>query len=117
MNSKLLGRKRRAKKTRCKIKELNYPCLTVHRTPRHIYAQLVVPGGKVMASVSTLNDELKKEYSYGGNVAAASAVGKAIALKIKGLGIDRVAFDRSGFRYHGRIKALADAARMQGLEF
>lgn len=117
MNSKILGRKRRATKTRCKIKQLGMPRLTVHRTPKHIYAQLVMPDGKIAASASTLSVDLREKYSYGGNVAAAIEVGKAIALKIKVLGIDQVAFDRSGFKYHGRIRALADTARAQGLEF
>lgn len=108
---------RRAKKTRSKIKELNVPCLSVHRTPRHIYAQLIMPDGKVVANVSTLNADVKKECVYGGNIKAASIVGKNIALQVKKLGITKIAFDRSGFRYHGRIKALADAAREHGLEF
>lgn len=93
------------------------PRLSVNRTPRHIYAQLIMPNGKVGASVSTLNSEVKKEVAYGGNIKAAAAVGKAIALKVKGLGITKVAFDRSGFKYHGRVKALADSARSHGLEF
>lgn len=111
------ARTRRAKKTRCKIKELNMPRLSVNRTPRHIYAQLIMPGGKVIASMSTLNALVKKDYAYGGNIKAAACVGKTIALEIKKAGITKVSFDRSGFRYHGRIKALADAAREQGLEF
>ncbi len=114
---KSLGRVRRAKKTRYKIKQLEMPRLTVHRTPRHIYAQLINPEGKVMAAVSTLSSEVKKEGVYGGNIKAAAEVGKLLGAKIKQLGIDKIAFDRSGFRYHGRIKALADAARAQGLEF
>lgn len=117
MNSKILGRKRRATKTRCKIKKLDMPRLTIHRTSRHIYAQLIMPDGKVMASASTLSVDLRGSCLYGGNVAAAMEVGKAIALKIKTLGISQVAFDRSGFKYHGRIRALADTAREQGLEF
>ena len=116
MNKKMTHA-RRAKKTRSKIKELNAPCLSVHRTPRHIYVQLIMPGGKVAASDSTLNAEIKKEAVYGGNIKAAAAVGKAIALQVKKIGITKVSFDRSGFKYHGRIKALADAARENGLEF
>ena len=108
---------RRARKTRSKIKELSMPCLSVHRTPRHIYVQLIMPDGKVVANVSTLGAEVKKESAYGGNIKAAAIVGKIIALQIKKLGITKIAFDRSGFRYHGRIKALADAAREHGLEF
>ncbi len=116
MNKKML-RLRRAKKSRSKIKELDMPRLSVYRTPRHIYAQLIMPNGKVMASMSTLKNEIKKECAYGGNVIAAATVGKALALGIKKLGITKVAFDRSGFKYHGRVKALADAARENGLQF
>lgn len=112
-----VARIRRAKKTRSKIKELCMPRLSVHRTPRHIYAQLIMPGGKVVASMSTLKAEVKKECVYGGNVKAAEVIGEMIALQVKQLGISRVSFDRSGFRYHGRVKALADAARKHGLEF
>lgn len=92
--------------------------LSVHRTPRHIYAQIIDPnGGRVLASASTLEPEVRKGLKTGGNVAAAVLIGKLIAEKAKGKGITRVSFDRSGFRYHGRIKALADAARENGLEF
>ena len=108
---------RRAKKTRAKIKELNIPCLSVHRTPRHIYAQLIMSDGKIAAGCSTLSPKVKEAYVYGGNVKAAIAVGKEVALQLKALGITKVAFDRSGFRYHGRVKALADSAREHGLEF
>jgi large subunit ribosomal protein L18 len=110
-------RMRRAKKTRVKINELSMPRLSVYRTPCHIYAQLIMPSGKVAASASTLDGDIKKDCVYGGNVKAATMVGRAIALRIKEIGIAKVAFDRSGFRYHGRVKALADAAREQGLEF
>ncbi len=116
MNKKAT-RMRRAKKTRSKIKELNMPCLTVHRTPKHIYAQLIMPDGKVVASVSTLSKEIEKDCAYGGNVGAAALVGKVIAEKAKAAGVIKVSFDRSGFRYHGRVKALADGAREGGLEF
>ena len=116
MNAKIT-RTRRAKKTRAKAKELNMPRLCVHRTPHHIYAQLIMPGGKVVASQSTLNSEIKKECTYGGNIKAAALVGKAIALQVKDLGITKISFDRSGFKYHGRVKALADSARSHGLEF
>jgi len=116
MNKKT-ARLRRAKKGRSKIKELNMTCLSVYRTPRHIYAQLVMPNGKVIASMSTLKKDIKKECGYGGNVKAATIVGKALALEAKKLGVTKIAFDRSGFKYHGRIKALADAARENGLEF
>jgi large subunit ribosomal protein L18 len=110
------ARTRRAKKTRSKINELNMPRLCIYRTPRHIYAQLIMPDGKVTASASTLNADIKKDCIYGGNIKAAAIVGKTIALQTKKIGIAKVAFDRSGFRYHGRVKALADAAREQGLE-
>ncbi|EKE01907.1 MAG: 50S ribosomal protein L18 [uncultured bacterium] len=110
------ARMRRSKKTRAKIKELSVPRLSIYRTPRHIYAQLIMPDGKVAASASTLNADIKKDCVYGGNIKAAAIVGKNIALQIKKIGITKVAFDRSGFRYHGRVKALADAVREQGLE-
>ncbi|MEI8054637.1 MAG: 50S ribosomal protein L18 [bacterium] len=110
-------RMRRAKKTRSKINELSMPRLSVYRTPRHIYAQLIMPGGKVATSASTLDTDVKKGCAYGGNIKAAAVVGKTIAVRIKEIGIAKVAFDRSGFRYHGRVRALADAAREQGLEF
>lgn len=110
-------RLRRAKKTRSKISELNMPRLSIYRTPRHIYAQLIMPGGKILASVSTLNSDIKKDCIYGGNVKAAAIVGGVIAMQVKKIGIIKVAFDRSGFKYHGRVKALADAAREHGLEF
>jgi len=109
---------RRARRTRAKIRELGVPRLTVHRTPRHIYAQVIAGDGTtVVAAVSTLQEDVRKSLKGTGNVDAAIAVGKAIADKAKSVGVERVAFDRSGFRYHGRIKALADAAREQGLNF
>lgn len=114
---KQVTRARRARKARAKIKELNMPRLSIHRTPRHIYAQLIMSDGKVVASASTLTAEAKKDCTYGGNVKAAAVVGKLIALQIKKLGITKVAFDRSGFKYHGRVKVLADTAREHGLEF
>lgn len=92
--------------------------LSVHRTPRHIYAQIIDPtGGRILASASTLEPDVRKDLKSGGNIAAAVLVGKRIAEKAKTQGISKVAFDRSGFKYHGRIKALADAARENGLEF
>ena len=107
---------RRARRTRAKIRELGVPRLTVHRTPRHIYAQVIAgDGATVVAAVSTVQEDVRKSLKSTGNVDAAVAVGKAIADKAKSVGVDRVAFDRSGFRYHGRVKALADAAREQGL--
>jgi large subunit ribosomal protein L18 len=116
--SKKENRLRRARKGRAKIRELEVNRLTVHRTPRHIYAQVVAPSGaKVLAAASTLEPEVKKGIKFGGNVEAAAIVGARIAEKAKAAGIDTVAFDRSGFRYHGRVKALADAAREAGLKF
>ena len=111
------ARMRRAKKARAKIKELCMPRLSVYRTPRHIYAQLITTDGKVLASASTLSVDVKKDCVYGGNIQAAALVGKTIALAVKKAGVKQIAFDRSGFRYHGRVKALADAAREHGLEF
>lgn len=112
------NRLRRARKSRAKIRELEVSRLTVHRTPRHIYAQILAPeGGKVLAAASTLEAEVRKGVKNGGNVEAAAIVGARIAEKAKAAGVDSVAFDRSGFRYHGRVKALADAAREAGLKF
>ncbi len=118
MISKKVNRIRRSKKTRMKISELGAFRLSVHRTPRHIYAQVISPdGGKVIAAASTVQKDIVADAKYTGNVEAASLVGKAIAEKSKSAGVTSVAFDRSGFRYHGRVKALADAARENGLEF
>jgi large subunit ribosomal protein L18 len=90
--------------------------LSVHRTPRHIYAQIIAPeGDKVLASASTLDGDLRKGAT--GNIDAAAAVGKLVAERAKAAGIEKVAFDRAGYKYHGRVKALADAARESGLEF
>lgn len=115
---KLDSRLRRRNRTRTRIARLEAVRLCVHRTPCHIYAQIIDPsGGRVLASASTLETELRGSLKNGGNVAAATAVGKRIAEKAKQAGISKVAFDRSGFKYHGRVKALADAARENGLEF
>ncbi len=112
------SRLRRARRGRAKISELEANRLTIHRTPRHIYAQVIGPkGSQVVASASTLEAEVRKGIKNGGNVEAAAIVGARIAEKAKAAGIDTVAFDRSGFRYHGRVKALADAAREAGLKF
>jgi large subunit ribosomal protein L18 len=109
---------RRARRTRARIRELAVPRLTVHRTPRHIYAQIIASdGGHVLAAASTVQEAVRKALGGTGNVAAAAVVGRAIAERAKAAGITKVAFDRSGFKYHGRIKALADAARETGLEF
>lgn len=111
-------RLRRAKRTRATIKRLGVHRLCVHRTPRHIYAQVLAPNGaQVLVSASTVDGALKEGLKGTGNVSAAAAVGKAIAERAKAAGITEVAFDRSGFKYHGRIKALADAARENGLQF
>ncbi|PID61309.1 MAG: 50S ribosomal protein L18 [Gammaproteobacteria bacterium] len=112
------SRLRRAKKTRAHIRKLGMPRLTVHRTPRHIYAQLIAADGdKVLATASTLGKDIRGSVPNGGNVEAASAVGKSIAEKAVAAGVTEVAFDRSGFKFHGRVKALADAAREGGLKF
>ncbi|MEZ5542526.1 MAG: 50S ribosomal protein L18 [Pseudomonadota bacterium] len=111
-------RLRRARRSRSQIKRLGTNRLCVHRTPRHIYAQIITPDGdRVVASASTLDKEVRKDLQQTGGTSAASVVGKAIAARAKAAGITRVAFDRSGFKYHGRVKALADAAREGGLEF
>ncbi len=112
------SRIRRSRKTRAKIRELGVDRLTIFRTSRHTYAQ-VISGetGKVVATASTLNKEVSKDLKYTGNTGAAIAVGKEIAEKAKASGIESVAFDRSGYKYHGRVKALADSAREAGLKF
>jgi large subunit ribosomal protein L18 len=112
------SRLRRARKTRAKIKSLRAVRLCVNRTPRHIYAQIISPdGGAVLASASSVDKIFRAGGTGGGNVAAAAAVGKLIAEKALAAGIAEVAFDRSGFKYHGRVKALAEAARENGLKF
>ena len=112
------ARARRARRARSKIRELGGYRLSVHRTPRHIYAQVIAPNGsEVIASASTVQKDLSSGVKYTGNSDAAAAVGKAIAERAKAKGITQVSFDRSGFKYHGRVKALADAARQNGLEF
>lgn len=112
------SRLRRARKTRAKIAELKVTRLSVHRTNTHIYAQIIAEtGDRVLASASTLEAEVRKTVKNGGNVDAAAVIGKRIAEKAKAAGITKVAFDRSGYKYHGRIKALADAARENGLSF
>lgn len=111
------ARLRRARRGRAKIRELGVHRLTVHRTPRHIYAQIIAPGDQVVAAASTVSKDVRGTMKYTGNADAAAAVGKAIAEKAKAAGVTQVAFDRSGFKYHGRVKALADAAREAGLEF
>ncbi|MCE1176801.1 50S ribosomal protein L18 [Oryzomicrobium sp.] len=112
------ARLRRARKTRAKIAELKAVRLSVHRTNSHIYAQVISPcGSKVLAAASSLEPEVRKDLSHGGSVQAATLIGKLIAERAKKAGVETVSFDRSGFKYHGRVKALADAARENGLQF
>ena len=118
MSAKNESRLRRARQTRIKIRQANAVRLTVHRTNTHIYAQITSPeGSKVLAAASSVEKEVRSAVKHGGNKKAAEAVGKRIAAKAKDKGIESVAFDRGGYRYHGRVKALADAARAGGLKF
>lgn len=118
MNVKNKARLRRARKTRANIRRLNVTRLSVFRTPRHFYAQVLsANGAQVLASASTLDAEVRKDVSNGGNVEAAKVVGALLGKRAKDSGIETVAFDRSGFKYHGRIAAFADAAREAGLKF
>jgi large subunit ribosomal protein L18 len=118
MSEKNLSRLRRAKQTRHKIREIGAVRLTVHRTNGHIYAQITsAAGDKVLAAASTLEKEVRTQLKSGSNLKAAEFVGQRIAQKAKAKGIEKVAFDRAGYKYHGRIKALADAARAGGLKF
>ena len=118
MRDKNEARLRRARQTRAKIAELKAVRLTVHRSNCHIYAQVIADDGtKVLAAASTVEPEVRQTVKNGGSVKAAAAVGKRIAERAKQLGIEAVAFDRSGYRFHGRIKALAEAAREAGLKF
>jgi large subunit ribosomal protein L18 len=118
MKSKKEARLRRATRGRAKIREIGSFRLCINRTPRHIYAQVIAPSGsEVVAAASTVQADIKSGLKGTGNAEAAAAVGKAIAEKAKAAGVTKVAFDRSGFKYHGRVKALADAARENGLEF
>ncbi|MCP5325257.1 MAG: 50S ribosomal protein L18 [Oceanospirillaceae bacterium] len=116
MNEKKQARVRRARRSRIKMRELCAVRLCVNRTPRHIYAQIIAANGsEVLASASTVEKDLREGST--GNAEAAAKVGKLIAERAAAKGITKVAFDRSGFKYHGRVKALADAAREGGLEF
>ena len=118
MDTRKSARLRRAAKTRARIRRAATTRLCVFRSPQHVYAQIIESSdGRVLASASTIEREIREQIGYGGNVNAAAAVGKRIAKKAKDAGIRRVAFDRSGYKYHGRVKALADAAREGGLEF
>jgi large subunit ribosomal protein L18 len=118
MMEKKLARQRRARKTRARISRLSIPRLTVYRSGRHLYAQIIDPGnGTVYAAASTLQASVKDGLKGYKNLEAAQKVGSVIAERAKQAGLEKVAFDRSGFKYHGRIKALADAAREGGLKF
>ena len=116
MSVKNDSRLRRARRARARMRDLGAVRLSVHRTPRHIYAQIIAPAGdRVLACASTLDSELRGGKT--GNIEAAAAVGKLVAERAKAAGVESVAFDRGGYKYHGRVKALADAARESGLNF
>ena len=118
MSAKNEARLRRARQTRLKIREVCAVRLTVHRTNTHIYAQLIsASGDKVLATASSVEKEVRAQLKHGANRKAAELIGQRIAAKAKEKGIEKVAFDRAGYRYHGRVKALADAARAGGLKF
>lgn len=118
MKNLKLSRLRRARKTRIKIASLNIYRLSVHRSNKNIYAQIIDDSNsRVLASASTLESEVKTKITNGGTVQAAEIIGQRIAEKLKSLGIDKVAFDRSGYKYHGRVKALAEGARNNGIHF
>ncbi|MCL2074938.1 MAG: 50S ribosomal protein L18 [Betaproteobacteria bacterium] len=118
MQNKKQARLRRAAKTRARIAEQKAVRLSVNRTNSHIYAQIISAcGGRVLAAASTLEAEIKKNVANGGDKAAASVIGKLIAERARAAGVEAVAFDRSGFQYHGRVEALAEAARENGLKF
>ncbi|TAK43216.1 MAG: 50S ribosomal protein L18 [Betaproteobacteria bacterium] len=118
MSEKNLSRLRRSRQTRLRIRELGHLRLTVHRTNCHIYAQITsAAGDKVLASASTTEKDLRALLKSGGNRKAAEAIGQRIAERAKAAGIAQVAFDRAGYRYHGRVQALAEAARGGGLKF
>ncbi len=118
MNLRKIARTRRATKTRKALREQEAIRLTVHRSPRHIYAQIIsADGASVLAAASTLEASLKADLKYTGNLDAATKVGELIAQRALEKGIERLSFDRSGYLYHGRVKALADAARKAGLKF
>ncbi len=115
---KKTSRLRRARRSRARIHEFGVHRLCVHRTPQHIYAQVIAPSGsEVLASASSLDKQVRQEMDKTGNIAAAVVVGRVIAERSKAAGVQKVAFDRSGFKYHGRVKALAEAAREHGLAF
>lgn len=112
------ARQRRARKSRAKMRELETVRLTIHRTPQHTYAQVITADAtRTLAAASTLEKDVKGDLAHGGNIKAARAVGQAIAERAMAAGITEVAFDRAGFKYHGRVQAIADAAREAGLKF
>ena len=116
--SKKTDRLRRAKKTRARIKRLNTDRLCVYKTSRHVYAQVISSNSsQVIVSASSLDKEIKSQIKYSGNVEAATIVGGILAKRAKKAGVTKVAFDRSGFKFHGRIQALAKAARENGMQF
>ena len=118
MSDKIEARLRRARATRAKIAQLKAVRLTVHRSNAHIYAQVIdASGSKVLASASTAEKDVRSAVKNGGNVKAAAEIGKRIAERAKQAGVTEVAFDRSGYKFHGRVKALAEAAREAGLKF
>ena len=118
MSDKKISRLRRSRQTRIRIRENGATRLTVHRSNGHIYAQITTPNGdKVLASASSLEKDVRGQLKYGSTRKAAELVGQRIAAKAKEKGIEKVAFDRAGYRYHGRVKALAEAARSGGLKF
>jgi len=117
MDKKKATRLKRAKKARSKIRELKLPRLSVHRTPRHIYAQIITHDNKVIVTASSVEKGFRDAHKQTGNVVTATEIGKMIAERALKAKIKQIAFDRSGFKYHGRVKALADAAREAGLEF
>lgn len=118
MIDKNQARLRRARKTRAQIAKLKAIRLAVHRTNSHIYAQVISAcGSKVLAVASSLEPSVRKDLPNGGNIAAAAVIGKLIAERARKAGVEQVAFDRGGFQYHGRVKALAEAAREAGLKF
>lgn len=110
-------KQRRARRTRIKIKELGMVRLSVHRSLNHIYVQLISSDTNILATASTLEKETRAQLKHGGNIAAAEVVGKLIAERAKKVGVTKVAFDRSGYKYHGRVRALAESARENGIEF
>ena len=117
MINKQKSRARRSKKTRAKIQQLQTPRISIRRSSQHIYAQFIDVNGNVLAQASTIDPNLRSEITFGGNIDSAKKVGLLLAERIKKAGITKVAFDRSGYRFHGRVKALADGAREGGIEF